>query len=189
MNIKQSYFDFLAERGAKEKVKTIIDKEIAEWKEQRAYEWKPTVNDFGDTSGELYQRYAGGKALTIGDIAKTDIEVLTAYSGDSEATYCSGCGLRYMKVAERISWHINDCLGKMHSEWILMYRDELLEGQGQDPIGEEWEDEDYIEYIDERVLDGVYLNYEWFRQYLPEYIYKEDEENPRYDELIFDIDN
>ena len=188
MNMKQSYFDFLAAQGAKEKVQAIIDKEIAEWKNERAYKWKPTVNDFGDTSGELYQMFDKGKALTIGDTCKTDIEVLLAYSGRSEATYCSGCGLRYTKVSEEISWNINKCLGGLRSEWILKHRDELLEGQNQDPVGEEWEDEDYIEYIDEHVLDGEYLNYEWMQQEFPQYIYQEDD-IPMGPELLFDIDD
>ena len=188
MNVKQSYFDFLAKQGAKQKIQAIIEHDINEWKQQKAHEWKPTVNDFGDTSGELYQMYNDGKALTIGDICNTDIEVLTAYSGRSEATYCSGCGLRYTKVAEEISWDINKCLGTLHSEWILEHRDELLEGQNQDPVGEEWEDDDYIEYIDEHVLVDEYLNYEWMQQEFPEYIYQE-EDIPMSPELLFDIND
>lgn len=188
MNVKQSYFDFLQEQGAKEKVQDIIRKEIAEWKQKRAYEWKPTANDFGDTSGELYQMYDKGKILTIGEVLKTDIEVLTAYSGNSEATYCSGCGLRYPNVAEEISWEINKCLGDFRGEWILLHRDELMEGQGQDPVGEEWEDDDYMEYINERVLDGEYMNYEWMKQEFPQYIY-EDEDIPMAADLLFDIDD
>lgn len=184
MDVKQSYFDFLAAQGARDKVAKIIRKGIEEWKQQTAYEWKPTVNDFGDTSGELYQMYDKGKILTIGEVFKTDIDVLTAYSGNSEATYCSGCGLRYPIVAENISWDINKCLGELHSEWILMHRDELLEGQNQDPVGEEWEDCDYIEYITEYVLDDVYMNREWMEQEFPEYL-----DHDNFDELVFDIDD
>jgi hypothetical protein len=34
MNVKQSYFDFLAKQGAKEKVKAIIEHDIREWKKE-----------------------------------------------------------------------------------------------------------------------------------------------------------
>lgn len=188
MNVKQSYFDYLAAQAAKEKVQAIINNGIAEWKQKRAHEWKPTVNDFGDTSGELYQIWRDGKTLTIGEVFKTDMEVLLAYSGNSEPTYCSGCGLHYTNVAEEISWEINKCLGELLVEWALLHRDELMGGQGQVPVGDEWGDDDYWEYINERVLDGKYLNYEWMKQEFPQYIYEE-EDIPIAADLVFNIDD
>lgn len=34
MNVKQSYFDFLQEQGAKEKIQAVIRKGIDDWKQQ-----------------------------------------------------------------------------------------------------------------------------------------------------------
>ena len=57
MNVKQAYFDFLAKQGAKQKVKTAIENGISKWKNRPAYEYKSTINDFGDTSGEVNRIY------------------------------------------------------------------------------------------------------------------------------------
>lgn len=52
MNLKQSYFDFLAAQGAKEKVKEIIAKGIERWKKEPAYEYEPGVDPYtNDYSG------------------------------------------------------------------------------------------------------------------------------------------
>ena len=114
MNIKQSYFDFLAKHGAKQKVQAIIEHDINDWKQQRAYAYNPDDNDPGDRSGRCWSIHD----KTIGDIAKTDIEVLKAYTGDSEATYTSGCGLTWLRVAERITSHIDDCLSTFKGQFI-----------------------------------------------------------------------
>ena len=189
MDAKQSYFDFLANQGAKQKVKDIIAKGIEEWKKHLAYEWKPSTNDF-DYSGGLHQIFnkETHKPMTIGEICKTDMDVLLSYSGNSEATYCSRWGLRYPSVAEDISWEINKCLCGLRGEWIMKHRDELMDGCGEDYIGEEWSDDDIIEYVDENVLTDDYFNYDWMEQKFPEYIHQEDGV-PMGPELIFNIDN
>lgn len=184
MDAKQSYFDFLAAQGAKQKVKDIIAKGIEEWRQKQAYEYEAGEFQPRDWSGRVNQV----PHKTIGDICKTDMDVLLAYSGDSEATYTSHYGFRFLKVADRIGSDINTCLCNLRSEWILKHRDELMEGQNQDPVGEEWEDDDYVEYIDEHVLDGEYFNYDWMEQEFPEYIHN-DEDTPMAPELIFYIEN
>ena len=182
MNTKESYFDFLAKQGAKQKVQAVIAKGIEEWKKERAYEYEAGEFQENDYSGRVNMIH--GK--TIGDICKTDMEVLNAYTGRSEATYCSHYGLNFTKVADEISWDINKCLGDLHSEWILQHRDELMEGHDEDYIGEKWSDDELIEYIDECVLVDEYMNYEWMKIEFPQYIYQ-DEDIPMNAELIFDI--
>ena len=183
MNLKESYFDFLTKQGAKQKVQAVITKGIEEWKKERAYEYEAGEFQENDYSGRVNMIH--GK--TIGDICKTDIEVLKAYTGRSEATYCSHYGFNFTRVADEISWDINKCLGCLQSEWILQHRAELMDGQDKDYIGEEWSDEELIEYIDERVLVDEYLNYEWMQQEFPEYN-TQDEDIPMSD-YLFNIDD
>jgi hypothetical protein len=117
MNVKQLYFDFLEKQGAKEKIQAIIRKDIDEWKKHQAYYYEPNDNEPGDYSGHCHMM--GDK--TIGDIAKTDIEVLKAYTGDSEATYTSGCGLRWLRVADRVTSDIDDCLSIFKGQFIKLF--------------------------------------------------------------------
>ena len=182
------YYDFLTRQGAKEKVREIIGNSIKEWKQHRAYEWEPSVNDFGDTSGELHMVFANGRPQTIGDVCKTDMEVLTAYSGNKEPTYSSGCGWHYLTVADEISGHIDSCLCALRSEWILQHHEELMEAQVQSYRAEDWEDWEICDYVDENVLDGDYWNYEWMKQEFSEYIYKDDD-TPMEPDLLFIIHN
>lgn len=185
MNVKQSYFDFLHEQGAKEKVQAVIRKGIDEWKQKQAYEYKPGTDPYtGDYSGEVWQ--IPGK--TIGDICKTDMEVLEAYSGRSEATHMSKCGLSYNRVADEITWDINNCMGELRGEWAMQNLDELLAWKGMER-DHEWEEDDIYEVISEQILVDEYLNYEWMKETFPEYIEVSDAMPGRYEELIFDVDD
>lgn len=181
MNVKQSYFDFLAEHGAKEKIQAIIRKDIDEWKKQQAYYYEPDDNDPGDHSGHCHMM--GDK--TIGDIAKTDIEVLKAYTGDSEATYTSGCGLRWLRVADRIGWDINDMLSKMKGEFILKNADALFE-EYDIKRKYDWEEDDIHECLDEAMAwNENSLNIDWMMQELPEYELIDDEDLPASDYIFW----
>ena len=182
MDVKQSYFDFLAEQGAREKVKALIAKEIEEWKAQPAYEYEAGEFQENDYSGRVNRI----PNKTIGDIAQTEMQVLMSYTGDSEATYCSHYGFNFLIVADRMSWHINDVLSELRGKFFLKYQKDMFALLGIVPE-EDWTDDDIYEAISENYDE--YLNYEWFRQEFPEYIYKEDEESPRYNELIFDIND
>lgn len=174
MNVKQSYFDFLAKQGAKEKIQAIIRKDIDEWKQQQAYYYEPNDNDPGDHSGHCHMM--GDK--TIGDIAKTDIEVLKAYTGDNEATYTSGCGLRWLRVADRIGWSINDELSKLKGEFILKNSDALFE-EYDIKREEDWTDGDIYMTLDEAMtLNDYGLNIDWMMKELPEYELIDDEDLP-----------
>lgn len=166
MNVKQSYFDFLAKQGAKEKIQAIIRKDIDEWKQQRAYYYKPDDNDPGDYSGHCHMM--GDK--TIGDIAKTDIEVLKAYTGDSEATYASGCGLRWLRVADRITSDIDDCLSTLKGQFIKENAEALFEEYDIEH-DESWSEDDIYLTLDEAMIDeaSASLHYDWMQQEFPEY--------------------
>ena len=165
MNVKQAYFDFLQEQGAKDKIQAIIRKGIDEWKLQQAYRYKPDDNDPGDYSGHCHMM--SGKK--IGDIATTDMEVLKAYTGDSEATYTSGCGLRWLRVADRIGQNINDKLSELKGEFILKNADALFEEYDIEREND-WTDDDIYESLSEAIiLNEDALNSEWMIQTFPEY--------------------
>ena len=166
MNVKQSYFDFLAKQEAKEKIQAIIRKGIDEWKTQQAYYYAPDDNDPGDYSGHCHMM--GDK--TIGDIAKTDIEVLKAYTGDSAATYTSGCGLRWLRVADRITSDIDDCLSTLKGQFIAENAEALFEEYDIEHDGT-WSEDDVFLTLDEAMINDFdsTLHYEWMQQEFPEY--------------------
>lgn len=79
---------YLDSIGGKEAVEKIINDGIEKFKNNQAYEWYDNGCTF-DMSGEI--RKIPGK--TIGDIWEKDLDILQALTGNSEATYISGCGL------------------------------------------------------------------------------------------------
>jgi hypothetical protein len=166
MNVKQSYFDFLQEQGAKEKIQAVIRKGIDEWKRQPAYAYHPDDNDPGDYSGHCWSIHD----KTIGDIAKNDIEVLKAYTGDSEATYASGCGLRWLRVADRITSNIDDCLSELKGQFITKNADALFEEYDIEH-DDSWTEDDIFLTLDEAMINefSASLHYEWMQQEFPEY--------------------
>lgn len=184
MNVKQSYFDFLAAQGAKEKVQAIIAKGIEKWKKEPAYEYEPSVDPYtGDYSGEVNR--IGDK--TIGDICKTDIDVLKAYTGRSTATYTSHCGLSFGNVAEDISEDINSCLSDLRHDFIRQNEKELVE-YFNDDIEQllskklEWIKRKYFDlplcdagydYITDFLSDEV-PHYDWMAEQFPEYMVDDD---------------
>lgn len=179
MNVKQAYFDFLQEQGAKEKIQDFIRKSIDEWKQQQAYRYEPDDNDPGDYSGHCHMM--SGKK--IGDIATTDMEVLKAYTGDSEATYTSGCGLRWLRVANYIGYNINDKLSKLKGEFILKNADALFEEYDIERE-DDWTDDDIYESLSEAIIQNEdSLNIEWMMRELPEY--KIDDEDMPATDYIF----
>ncbi len=171
MNVKQAYFDFLKEQGAKEKVQTIIRKGIDKWKQHPAYEFHPDDNDHGDFSGHCWNIHN----KTIGDIAKTDVEVLKAYTGDNEATYTSGCGLHWLRVGDRIGWDISDRLCEFRGMFIQQNADILF--NEYDIIREnDWTDDDIFLTLDEAItLNDHGLNINWMMKEFPEYIIDDDD--------------
>lgn len=182
MNVKQLYFDFLAKQGAKEKIQNIIRKDIDEWKQHHAYYYEPDDNDPGDYSGHCHM--IGDK--TIGDIAKTDIEVLKAYTGDSEATYASGCGLRWLRVAERITSNIDDCLSTLKGEFIRDNAEALFDEYDIEH-DDSWSEDDTFFAIDEAMIDDFSssLHYEWMQREFPEY--KNDDLEDWNSDYLFDV--
>lgn len=186
MNVQQSYFDFLQKQGAKEKIQSVIRKGIDKWKQHQAYEYKPTVNDFGDTSGEVNPIY--GK--TIGDICKNDSEVLLADSGNSRATYCSGHGLDFNNVAYEISWDICDELFALRNKWILKHLHELLEEYDVKDYDESWTETDVYEVIGEQMRLDKFYDHIWMAETFPEYLLDEDgEPSEHIQDLVFNITN
>ncbi|MBP5770956.1 MAG: hypothetical protein J6W75_06285 [Bacteroidaceae bacterium] len=183
MNVKQSYFDFLAKQGAKQKVTEIIRKGIEEWKQKPAYEL-----NFGRTG--VCQIYDNGRALTIRDVCKTDMEVLRAFSGINSSIYNPpGYGGHYTMVAEEIGQEINKCLRKLCGEWILKYRDELLKVFG-DRVSEYTlaNDDNRKYYIWACVIEyDKHINASWMKHEFPEYIYED--VIPIGPEVLFRIDD
>lgn len=167
MDVKQSYFEFLQEQGAKEKIQAVIRKGIDEWKQQPAYEYESCTDPYtGDYSGRVNRIY--GK--TIGDICKTDMEVLKAYAGDSEATYASGCGLRWLRVADRVTSDIDDCLSTIKGQFIKENAEALFEEYDIEHDGS-WSEDDVFLTLDEAMINefSASLHYEWMQQEFPEY--------------------
>jgi hypothetical protein len=181
MDVKKSYFNFLQEQGAKEKVQAVIRKGIDEWKQQRAYRYVDSVDPYtGDYSG--YVTMISGKK--IADIATTDLEVLKAYTGDSEATYLSHCGLRYLRVADRIGWNVNDALSELKGKYISENADALFEEYGIERESD-WTDDDIFDTLSEAMVwNENGLNIEWMMQTFPEYEV-EDEDMPGTDYIFW----
>lgn len=193
---KQAYYDFLSEQGAKEKVREIIADGIEKWKKEPAYEYLPTVDHWtNDYSGEV--RQIADK--TIGDICKTDMDVLRAYDGNSRATYTSHCGLSYTTVAEEIAGDINTCLYNLRTDFIHENEKMLVENYSYeiDELVSRYKDASWIdrkmfslplsdggrEYIEDFMSDDA-PNYEWFDEQFPEYL-SEDEYGAK--ESVFSI--
>lgn len=114
------------------------------------------------------------------------MEVLEAYSGRSEATFMIKCGLSFNRVADEITWNINDCMGELRGKWAMQNLEELLTWKGIER-NPEWEEDDIYEVISEQILVDEYLNYEWMKETFLEYIEVSDAMPGRYEELIFDI--
>ena len=177
--ITQSYYEFLATHGAKEKLKKIIDTEIKKWKKCKAYEWRPNKIMY-DHSGELYEVVVKGRTQKIGDVCKTDVDVLQAYSGFRMPTFCSGYGFHYTTVAEEMSSKINDFLYDLRYKWIIEHCDELMDGQEQDYKSEQWDDDEICEYVDNEILSSELLHYDWMFENFPEYLVSKDSDNEFY---------
>lgn len=181
MDVRQSLFDYLDSHGAKQNIKSIIRNGIDEWKKKQAYSYDPYDNDPGDFSGHCHMD--GDK--TIGDIANTDMDVLKAYTGESLATYTSGYGLHWIRVAERISWDINDCISSIRSQFISENANALFEEYDIEHE-DDWTEDDIFLTLDEAMAQNDYgLNFEWMQQEFPEYMV-DDEDMPSRD-YLFDI--
>lgn len=172
MNVKQSYFDFLAKQEAKQKVKAVIEKGLSEWKTAQAYRFEDDEDPWtGDYSGHVWMI----PDKKIGDIATTDIQVLKAYTGDSVATYVSRCGLHYTIVAERISDDINDCLSSIRGEFIEQNANALFE-EYDIKREDDWNEDDVFLTLDEAIcLNDHGMDFEWMRIEFPEYSIDDDE--------------
>lgn len=170
MNIKQSYFDFLNANGAKEKIENVITAQIEEWKQQPYYEYEAGEDEFGDRSGRV-NRIQG---KTIGDMCDTYGKVLTAYSGNSEATCVSHCGLSYNSVAKEISDDINDEFVSFYTTWIKQNREEIFAELGIDDYDETWDDQDMYIAVREHCDMVDDMNDEWFCQNIRQYFIGED---------------
>ena len=165
MDVKQSYYAFLEKQGAKCKVKSIIEDGIKKWRSCQAYRYESGTDPYtGDRSGNVWMI----PDKTIGDIAKTDIEVLMAYTGNREASYASHCGWRFTQVYESISEDIQTCLYHLQYDFILENADALMEEYGieREP---EWDSDRIYENIDEAMYDEYGITDEWMNKEFPEY--------------------
>lgn len=121
-DIQQSYFAFLDKKNAKDAVGKIIADGIEKWKKCDAYEEVDGEFQPNDWSGELNK--IEGK--TIGDIAKTDMDVLQACTGGREPTYVSHYGWHFTKVDGEISYDINQYLNGILCEFIRQNEEALV---------------------------------------------------------------
>jgi len=184
MNIKESYFAFLDQNNAKEKVEKVIADQIEEWKKQPYYEYEAGEDEFGDHSGRVNRI----QSKIIGDMCDTYGKVLTAWSGNSEATYVSHCGLSYKSVAEEISDDIDTVFCTLYIEWIKQNREELFAQLGIDDYDETWEDFDMYMAVHENAKMEDDLNYEWFCHNIRQYFIGEDgQPTDNEDDLVFRI--
>ncbi len=181
MDVKKSYFNFFAAHGAKQKVLEVITKGIENWKQKQAWTYHPGTDPYtGDTSG-CVSMVPNKK---IGEICKTDMEVLKAYTGDSEATYVSGCGLHYLRVADRIGQDVNDCLSNLRGLFIKENATALFETYNIEH-DEDWTEDDIYLTLDEAMIQEDYgLNFDWMQQKFPEYEI-DDEDMPARNYIFF----
>ena len=184
MNVKQSYYNFLQEQGAKEKIQSVIRKGIDKWKQHQAYEYRPTVNKFGETLGEVNPIY--GK--TIGDICKTDVEVLLAYSGNSRVTFRLGHEIHFNNVAYEISMYIENELLILRDEWIKRHLQELLVEYDMKDYDKSWDDADVYVCVSDRMRRNDIYNYIWMAEVFPEYLLDKDgKPSKNKQDLVFKI--
>lgn len=170
-DIQQSYFAFLDKKNAKDAVGKIIADGIEKWKKCDAYAYEPVEFQPNDFSGRVVE--IEGK--TIGDIAKTEIDILWSHTGESLAAHMSHYGLDFPTVAEDISNDINQYLNSLLCEFVLQNEEALLEyykytiehnllkGVGfkkKDFVSEEelhndWMWENFTKYMSEDCFDDV----------------------------------
>ena len=167
MNVRQTYFDFLARQGAKQKIQAIIMDGIAYWRQQQAYYYDSNTNeDPDDNSGYCFPD--GDK--TIGDIAHSDIEILNAYTGKREASHDSGRGWNWLDVSDHIQQDINYCLGGLRNQFIKENADALFEQYGI-KCKPSWDECVIHEELSEALSEYDYgLNEDWMMQEFPEYV-------------------
>ena len=137
--LQMTFTDFLNRYNSKEEVRKIINEGIDKYKKHQAYTWHDDGCEF-DSSGGLKCEY-GRK---IGDIANSDIEVLKSYTGEWEATYMSGCGKRWLTVADNIEWNISEYLWGMAKKMAAEDKEkvcsilEISADSKEDVIMDEW---------------------------------------------------
>lgn len=167
---------YLDSIGGKEAVEKIINDGIEKFKNNQAYEWYDNGCTF-DMSGEI--RKIPGK--TIGDIWEKDLDILQALTGNSEATYISGCGLLWNNVAHEISYDISEYLYKAEEGYVLSHKDEIRKEIGfEDEITEEnlLDVMDYIETI------NICIMHDWFGD---KYTIHHKNELVEWDEELFNV--
>lgn len=154
MNIELEFRNYLEQHDAKNIVSKIIADGVEEYKSHPAYEWYDNGCDY-DRSGSVRCLY--GK--TIGDICTTDIEILQALTGQSEATYMSGCGLSWNTVAHELCYRITDRFSEWTHDFIFENKQEVCKELKFD---EELNDDNYIDLLDLwEIINGV-IFHEWF---------------------------
>lgn len=158
MNIEDEFRNYLNSKNVKETVQKIISGGIQKYLSHQAYEWHDGECPY-DRSGST--RKIEGK--TIGDLCKTDLEVLQAFTGDSYATYVSECGLSWCTVAYHLCSLINDVFRGETESFIVKNWDEVCAELG---CKGEYNEENYEKVIEEwDIINSIYF-YEWFPQYI-----------------------
>ncbi len=102
----------------------LINKTYCDWKSEGSHLVLKSTDYFGDNSGDLVSEDIPDDLHydSLRDWAQSE------YTGNSEATYISGCGLRYIKYSEEIDSAL------MNSLW------NLAEEEGIDTDSNEWSD-------------------------------------------------
>ena len=179
--ITQSYYEFLDNHRAKEKLKEIIEDGLENWKQNTAYEWFPGANRY-DYSGELKPVIVDGCIQRICDVHKTDVDILQAYSGNRVLTLCNCWKVYYLTVADELSDEINECLYDFRSKWANEHCDELMVGHEQDYKDKKWNNEQICDYVDYVYFRDESLNYDWMFENFPEYLVSNKPDNEFYRE-------
>ena len=156
MDVYKDYSDYLLSKGCKEEIKAFISEQIESWKKSVACVWYDNHDPY-DHSGDIKVLYD----KKIGDIAKTDLEVLKCLTGDKKATYVSGRGWDFQTVGEDIGSQITDIFAKYYPQYISENKKALCEEFKLQP---DCNNDDFMDCFWNEIMHFRIVD-EWFPEY------------------------
>lgn len=157
MDIEAHFKRYLSEHNAKEVLSKIIKDGIDEYKKHPAYRWYDDGNPY-DHSGVTTPVY--GK--TIGDIYKTEVEILQALTGNHTATFESGYGWNYNTVGDELSDRITEQFSTWTHDYIFSLKEDICKELN---FNEELTEDNYWELLDNWNIINACIFYEMFPEY------------------------
>lgn len=156
-DVEKQFKKYLSDNNAKEELAKLISNGIDKFKSKNAYKWYDDGNPY-DSSGSVIKL-----DKTIGEICKTDIEVLQALSGNSTATYISHYGLSWDTVADELCYEINDFFHNHTKRFVFENKEKVCEKVG---FEEELEEDNFCDFYDYFLPDYHSIFEEWFPEYI-----------------------